>query len=107
MIVIVEKVQGKADEVHFLSISAFAFLTDLFHYFKTISENIVILSSYTVYCSRVDAKTFGWSFTVLLSHLSFVQCEQVKFRHKKKLKIKVSHSVVAVGGSGQRPSSIT
>ena len=32
-----------------------------------------------------------------LSHLSFVQCEQVKFRPKKKVKIKVSHNVVAVG----------
>ena len=32
-----------------------------------------------------------------LSHLSFVQCEQVKFRPKKKVKIKESHSVVAVG----------
>ena len=32
-----------------------------------------------------------------LSHLSFVQCEQVKFRSKKKVEIKVSRSVVAVG----------
>ena len=32
-----------------------------------------------------------------LSHLSFVKCEQIKFRPKKKFKIKVSHSVVAVG----------
>ena len=32
-----------------------------------------------------------------LSHLSFVQCEHAKFRPKKKVKIKVSHSVVAVG----------
>ena len=32
-----------------------------------------------------------------MSHLSFVQCEQIKFRHKKNLKMKVSHSVVAVG----------
>ena len=32
-----------------------------------------------------------------LSHLSFVLCEQVKFRPKKKVKIKVSHSIVAVG----------
>ena len=31
-----------------------------------------------------------------LSHLSFVQCEQVKFRPKKNVKIKVFHSVVAV-----------
>ena len=35
-----------------------------------------------------------------LSHLSFVQCEQVKFRPKKKVKIKVSHSIVAVEGWG-------
>ena len=55
-----------------------------------------------------------------LSHLSFVQCEQVKF-DKKTVKIKVSHSVVAVGTecvcvcvggggggeSGQSPSSTT
>ena len=44
-------------------------------------------------------------------------CEQVKFRLKKKVKIKVSHSVVAVGTvgggggggglRGQRPSSMT
>ena len=32
-----------------------------------------------------------------LSYLSFVQCEQVKFRPKKKVKITVSHRVVAVG----------
>ena len=31
-----------------------------------------------------------------MSHLSFVQCEQIKFRPKKNVK-KVSHSVVAVG----------
>ena len=43
---------------------------------------------------------------VPLSHLSFVQCEQVKFRPKKKVKMKVSHTVVAVrtvcvwGGGG-------
>ena len=46
-----------------------------------------------------------------VSHLSFVQCEQVKFRPKKKVKIKVSYSVVAVGtvgwGEGQRLSSMT
>ena len=32
-----------------------------------------------------------------MSHLSFVQCEQIKFRPKKNIKMKVSHSVVAVG----------
>ena len=32
-----------------------------------------------------------------LSHLPFVQSEQVKCRPKKKVIIKVSHSVVAVG----------
>ena len=32
-----------------------------------------------------------------ISHLSFVQCEQIKFRHKKNVKMKVFHSVVAVG----------
>ena len=32
-----------------------------------------------------------------LSHLSFVQCEQVKFRPKNRVEIKVSRSVVAVG----------
>ena len=46
-----------------------------------------------------------------VSHLSFVQCKQVKFRPKKRVKIKVSHGVVAVGrvgwGEGQRLSSIT
>ena len=39
-----------------------------------------------------------------LSHLSFMQCEQVKFRPKEKLKIMVFHSVVAqtvVGGGGK------
>ena len=34
---------------------------------------------------------------VPLSNLSFVLCEQVKFRPKKKVKMKVSCSVVAVG----------
>ena len=77
---------------------------------KLISESIVILSSYTVYCSRIDAKSFGWAPMILLSHL-FVKCEQLRFRPKKKVKVKVSHSVVAVwtaggrggGGGGQRP----
>ena len=32
-----------------------------------------------------------------MSHLSFVQCEQKKFRPKKNAKMKVSQSVVAVG----------
>ena len=32
-----------------------------------------------------------------MSHLSFVQCGQVKCRPKKKVMIKVSHSVVAEG----------
>ena len=31
------------------------------------------------------------------SHLSFVQCEQIKFRLKKNVKMKVSHSAMAVG----------
>ena len=35
---------------------------------------------------------------ILLSHLSFVQYRQEKFRPKKKIKIKVFHSVVIVGG---------
>ena len=33
-----------------------------------------------------------------LSYLSFVQCRQEKFRPKKKVEIKVFHSVVMVGG---------
>ena len=65
--------------------------------FKTISESIVFLSSYTVYCSRGDEKTFGWASMIPMSHLSFVQCEQIKFRPKKNVQMKVSHSVVAVG----------
>ena len=32
-----------------------------------------------------------------MSHLSFVQCEQIKFQHKKNVRMKVSNSVVAVG----------
>ena len=35
-----------------------------------------------------------------LSHLLFVQCRQEKFRPKKKVEIKVFHSVVMVGGGG-------
>ena len=35
-----------------------------------------------------------------LSHLSYVQCRQEKFRPKKKVKIKVFHSVVMDGGGG-------
>ena len=50
-----------------------------------------------------------------LSHLSFVQCGQVKCRPKKKVMIKVSQSVgqlcVCGGGEGgggvQRPSGMT
>ena len=42
-----------------------------------------------------------------MSHLSFVQCEQIKFRPKKNVKMKVSHSVVcgrrdSGGGRGAR-----
>ena len=47
-----------------------------------------------------------------MSHLSFVQCEQIKFRPKKNVKMKVSHIVVAIaivvgmkkrgGGGGER-----
>ena len=37
-----------------------------------------------------------------MSHLSFVQCEQIKFRPKKNVKMKVFHSVVAVGRGGGR-----
>ena len=59
------------------------------------------MPSYTVNCSRVDAKTFGWASMILLSHLSFVQCEQVKFRAEKKVEINVSHNVVAVGTVGR------
>ena len=35
-----------------------------------------------------------------LSHLSFVQCVQVKVRAEKKVEIYVSHRVVAVGTVG-------
>ena len=34
---------------------------------------------------------------ISMSHLSFVQCEQIKFRPKKNVKKKVSQCVVAVG----------
>ena len=43
-----------------------------------------------------------------MSHLSYVQCEHIKFRPKKNVRMKVSHSVVAVGivaggrGGGER-----
>ena len=60
------------------------------------SESIVILSSYTD-CSRVDAKAFGWASMIPLSHLSFAQGGQVKCRPKKKVIIKVSHSIMAEG----------
>ena len=55
------------------------------------------MPSYTVYCSRVDAKAFGWASMIPLSHLSFVQCGQVKSRPEKRVEIKVSHSAVAIG----------
>ena len=58
------------------------------------------MPSYTVYRSRVDAKTFGWASMTPLSHLSFVQCEQVKSRPEKRVDIKVSHSAVAIGTVG-------
>ena len=102
MIVIVKKVQVKADEEHFISISAYVFLTNLFFpKFKTISESIFILSSYTVYCRRGDENTFGWASMIPMSHFSFLQCEQLKFRPKKNDKMKVYHSVVAVGIVGR------
>ena len=51
-------------------------------------------------------KTFGWASKIPMSHLSFVQCEQLKFRPKKIDKMKVYHGVVAVeivgGGGGGR-----
>ena len=56
----------------------------------------VILSSYQFfYCSRVDAKAFGWASMIPLSH--FAQGGQVKCLPKKQVIIKVSHSVVAEG----------
>ena len=58
------------------------------------------MPSYTVYCSRVDAKTFGWASMIPLSHLSFVQCEQVKSRPEKRVEIRVSHGAVAIGTVG-------
>ena len=58
------------------------------------------MPSYTVYCNRVDAKTFGWASMIPLSHLSFVQCEQVKSRPEKRVEIKVSHSAVDLGTVG-------
>ena len=35
-----------------------------------------------------------------LSHLSFVQCEQVKSRPEKRVEIKVSYSAVAIWTEG-------
>ena len=58
------------------------------------SESIVILSSYQF---TAVAKAFGWASMIPLSHLSFAQGGQVKCRPKKKVIIKVSHSVVAEG----------
>ena len=58
------------------------------------------MPSYTVYCSRVDAKTFEWASMIPLSHVSFVQCEQVKSRPEKSVEIKVSYSAVAIGTLG-------
>ena len=55
------------------------------------------MSSYKVYSSRGDQKTFGWDSMIPMSHLSLLQCEQIKFRPKKNVKMKVSHSVVAIG----------
>ena len=86
-------------------------MTNLFSpKFKTISESIVILSSYTVYCSRGGEKTFGWASMIPMSHLSFVQCEQLKFRPKKNDKMKVYHDDVAVwivvGERGARDGGI-
>ena len=37
---------------------------------------------------------------ILLSHLSFMQCEQVKSRPEKRVEIKVSDSAVAIGTVG-------
>ena len=35
------------------------------------------MPSYTVYCSRVDAKSFGWASMIPLSHLSFCRRNSV------------------------------
>ena len=68
------------------------------------SESIVILSSYQ----------FTAVALIPLSHLSIAQDGQVKCRPKKRVIIKVSHSVVAEGtvcvcrgGGVQRPSGMT
>ena len=52
------------------------------------------MPSYTVYCSRIDSETFGWASMIPLSHLSFLQCEKVKFQPKKKVKINIFYNVV-------------
>ena len=79
MIVIVEKVQVKAMKYIFS---------------QSQHGHSVILS---VYCSRVDAKAFGWASMIPLAHLSFAQEGQVMCLPKKKVIIKVFHSVVAEG----------
>ena len=83
MIAIVEKVQVKAMK--------YIFSQSLHKPSWRKHCHSVILS---VYCSRVDAKAFGWASMIPLSHLSFAQGGQVKYRPKKKVIIKVSHSVV-------------
>ena len=86
MIAIVEKVQVKAMK--------YIFSQSLHKPSWRKHCHSVILS---VYCSRVDAKAFGWASMIPLSHLSFAQGGQVKYRPKKKVIIKVSHSVVVEG----------
>ena len=39
---------------------------------------------------------------IILSHLSCLQCEQIKFQPKKNVKKKVSNSVVAMVGEGAK-----
>ena len=64
------------------------------HEFKTMNESIVILSSYQFTAVALTQKLLDG---LPLSPFSFAQVGQVKCRPKKKVILKVSHSVVAEG----------
>ena len=82
------------------------------------NESTVILSSYQFTAVALTQKLLDGLPPFFLSHLSFAQGGQVKCLPKKKVMIKVSHSVVAEGtvcvcvwggggGGVQRPSGMT
>ena len=81
------------DEVYFLSIFGQVFLTSLFPLNLKHCHSVIL---YSLLQSRRPQELLNGFPWFPCPTLSFVLCEQVKFRPNKKFKIKASHSVVAI-----------